>query len=263
MRVPFPAARTMVATGVVSVMRASLADNSCAFQNGRPVAHRMAKFPFDVVGFDLDGTLTDTSYDIGNALNHALALAGRPLVPLDDVTRLIGGGSEQLLRAALSESGGVDEAAFGGLQAALLDFYADNIAHHTVLFVGGVAMLDALAARGVTLAVATNKKEHLAVRLLEQLGLAHRFAAIIGGDTLGPGTAKPLPDMLHAMVERCGGGRAAFVGDTTFDVGAARAAGLPVVAVRFGFCDLPPDELGADLVVDHFDDLVGALEALG
>jgi phosphoglycolate phosphatase len=124
-------------------------------------------------------------------------------------------------------------------------------------------MLDALAACGVCLAVATNKREDLALRLFDELGLASRFAAIIGGDTLGPGTAKPAPDMLHAMVEQCGGGRAAFVGDTTFDVGAARAAGLPVVAVRFGFCDLPPDELGADAVIDHFDELVPALEALG
>jgi phosphoglycolate phosphatase len=64
------------------------------------------------------------------------------------------------------------------------------------------------------------------------------------------------------MVARCGGGAAAFVGDTTFDVGAARAAGLPVVAVRFGFNDLPADELGADAVIDHFDELVPALEMI-
>ena len=223
----------------------------------------MTNFPFAIVGFDLDGTLLDTSRDLGVALNHAMMLAGRPPVPLDDVTRHIGGGAAQMLRSALSESGGVDEAAFDGLQGELVAFYGRNIAQHTALFPGGLAMLDALEERGVKLAIATNKKEHLAVRLFEELGLAHRFAAIIGGDTLGPGTAKPKPDMLHAMVERCGGGAAAFVGDTTFDMGAARAAGLPVVAVRFGFCDLPPDDLGADMVIDHFDDLVGVLERLG
>ena len=78
--------------------------------------------------------------------------------------------------------------------------------------------------------------------------------------------------MLHEMVARCAGagnaggnfsGRAAFVGDTTYDIGAARAAGMPVIAVRFGFCDMPPDDLGADRVIDHFDDLVPALEAIG
>lgn len=223
----------------------------------------MIKFPYDIVGFDLDGTLMDTSRDLGVALNHALGLAGRPPVPLDDVARHIGGGAAQMLRSALSESGGLDEAAFDGLQGELVAFYARNIAQHTVLFPGGAEMLDALDARGVKIAIATNKMENLAVRLFEELGLLHRFACVIGGDTLGPNTSKPRPDMLHAMVERCGGGRAAFVGDTTFDTGAARAAGLPVVAVSFGFNDAPADMLGADAVIDHFDDLVSTLERLG
>lgn len=223
----------------------------------------MANFPYDLVGFDLDGTLLDTSGDLCVALNHALALAGRPPVPLAEITRHVGGGAAQMLRSALTESGGVDEAAFDGLQAQLVAFYTENIAHHTVFFPGGEAMLDALEARGVKLAVATNKKESLAVRLFEELGIAHRFACIIGGDTLGPGTAKPRPDMLHEMVRRCGGTRAAFVGDTTFDVGAAKAAEMPVIAVRFGFNDLPADDLGADAVIDHFDDLVPTLARLG
>ncbi len=222
----------------------------------------MADFPFDIVGFDLDGTLLDTAHDIGHALNHALAHVGRPLVPLDQTRHYIGGGSAQLLHSALEASGGTAGIDLAELQERLLGFYADNIARHTVLFPGGAAMLDALAARGVRLAVATNKREDMARRLFDELGLTSRFATIIGGNTLGPGTAKPAPDMLHAMVEQCGGGRAAFVGDTTFDVGAARAAGLPVIAVRFGFCDLPPDELGADAVIDHFDELIPALEAL-
>ena len=223
----------------------------------------MIDFPFDLVGFDLDGTLLDTAWDLGNALNHALALAGRDPVPLDEVRRYIGGGAAQMLRNALIASGGVDEAAFPDLQARLLDHYAANIAVHTRLFPGGEAMLDALAARGVKIAVATNKREDMSLRLFDALGLTHRFACVIGGDTLGPGRAKPAPDMLHAMIARSGATRAAFVGDTTFDIGAARAAGLPVVACRFGFWDLPPDELGADAVIDHFDDLIPALEAIG
>ncbi len=223
----------------------------------------MRTFPFDIVGFDLDGTLLDTSVDLGHALNHVLAAIGRPEVPVAQARRFIGGGTGQMLRAALAASGGFEEADIPAWQDAMVAFYRQNIARHTRLFPGGEAMLDALAARGVTLAVATNKREALAVQLFEELGLTSRFAAIIGGDTLGFARAKPAPDMLHEMVARCGGGRAAFVGDTTFDVGAARAAGMPVVAVRFGFCDLPPDQLGADRVIDHFDELVPALEALG
>lgn len=222
----------------------------------------MAKFPYDIVGFDLDGTLLDTSRDLGVALNHALALAGRPPVPLEETKRHIGGGAAQMLRSALTESGGVDEDAFPDLQARLIEFYEQNIAHHTSLFPGGAAMMDALDERGVKIAIATNKAEALAVKLFEEMGLMHRFACVIGGDTLGRHRAKPKPDMLHEMVERCGGGNAAFVGDTTFDVGAAKAVPMPVVAVRFGFNDVPADELGADAVIDHYDELVPTLERL-
>lgn len=223
----------------------------------------MVQIPFDIVGFDLDGTLLDTSRDLGNALNHALALAGRPPVPLDEVTRHIGGGAAQMLRSALSESGGVDESAFAGLQASLLEFYAENIADHTALFPGGAEMMDALDAAGVKIAIATNKREDMALRLFDALGMTHRFATVIGGDTLGPGRAKPKPDMLHEMIARCGGGRAAFVGDTTFDVGAAKAAGLPVVVCAFGFNDIPVHQLGADAVIEHYDELIPALHRLG
>lgn len=223
----------------------------------------MTDFPFKIVGFDLDGTLLDTAHDIGHALNHALEHAGRPLVPLDETRRFIGGGSAQMLHNALTASGGMEGIDFPALQERLLAFYAENIARHTVLFPGGEAMLEALAARGVHLAVATNKREDLARRLFDELGLTPRFATIIGGDTLGPDRAKPAPDMLYEMVRRCGGGgAAAFVGDTTFDVGAARAAQMPVVAVSFGFNDLPAHELGADMVIDRFDELVPALEML-
>lgn len=223
----------------------------------------MTDIPLASVGFDLDGTLLDTSYDLCHALNHALALEGRPQVPLDEVSRLIGGGSAQMLRNALNESGGqVTPERFDQLQGALVEFYGQNIAHHTRFYPGAEEMLDELASRGVAIAVATNKKESLAVRLFEELGISSRFATVIGGDTLGPGRAKPAPDMIHEYVARLGGGRTAFVGDTTFDVGAARAAGVPVIAVSFGFNDLPARELGADAVIDHFDELVGILDAL-
>jgi phosphoglycolate phosphatase len=227
----------------------------------------MTDFPFAIVGFDLDGTLLDTAWDLGHALNHALELAGRAPVPVSGVQRFIGGGSAQMLRAALAAGGGDDGLDVPALQAELIAFYTANIARHTRLFPGGAEMLDALAARGVKLDIATNKREDLARRLFAELGLTERFATIIGGDTLGPGRAKPAPDMLHEMVARLGGtddtGRAAFVGDTTFDVGAARAAGLPVVAVSFGFNDLPAHELGADAVIGHFDELVPVLERMG
>lgn len=223
-------------------------------------------FPFALVGFDLDGTLLDTAADLGMAINHALALAGRPPVPLETVGQLVGGGSRIMLERALIESGGIDGLDLRALYSELLHYYEANIAVHTRYYPGGEAMLDALEARGCTVAMVTNKLEPLARKLLGELGLLDRFAVILGGDSLGKGRAKPAPDLLHEMVRRCGEqgvtGRAAFVGDTSYDVLAARAANIPCVAVRWGFNDQPVEELGAEAVIDHFDDLVPALERL-
>jgi phosphoglycolate phosphatase len=212
--------------------------------------------PFDIVGFDLDGTLLDTSGDLGAAVNHALALIDRPRVPHEAVSGLIGGGARLMLQRALALTGGDAGVDQDALFAELLDYYAANIAVHTALYPGGEAMLDALAVAGVRIAVVTNKREAMTRLLFDTLGLTPRFACIIGA---GRYPLKPAPDALHAMVAQCGGGKAAFVGDTTFDTGAARAAGLPSIAVSFGFCDAPAHELGADAVIDHFDQLVPAL----
>ena len=106
----------------------------------------------------------------------------------------------------------------------------------------------------------TNKLEALATRVLDALGLRDRFAALVGGDTVGRG--KPDPAPIAEMVRRCGGGRAAFVGDSIYDVEGAHRAGLPVVAVSFGFLQQPVATLGADAVIDRYDELLPALEQL-
>jgi phosphoglycolate phosphatase len=232
------------------------------FPPSRGIGPGMNHFPFDIVGFDLDGTLLDTHEDLAAAVNHALSLIGRSPVPASEVKKLVGGGAKLMLERALTITGGVPDDAFPRLHEELLRFYEDNIAIHTRLYPGGLAMLDRLAARGAKLAVVTNKLEGLSLRLFDELALRDRFFAIIGGDTLGIERRKPKPDMLEEMIRRGGGGRAAYVGDTTYDTRAAKAAGLPCVAVAFGFNDLPPDQLGADAVIDHFDELIPALAKL-
>lgn len=223
----------------------------------------MTRFPFQIVGFDLDGTLLDTHADLGAAVNHALRLAGRPERPIAAMRDLIGGGAKRMLQRALDEDGAsLPDEDFRRIYGELLAHYEANIAVHSRLFPGGETMLDALASHGVQVAVVTNKFERLARRLLDELRLSQRFFTIIGGDTLGPGRAKPAPDLLHEMVARSSGGRAAFVGDTTYDTEAARAAGMPSVAVSFGFNNVPVADLGADAVIDHFDELVPVLGRL-
>ncbi len=224
----------------------------------------MADFPFDTVLFDLDGTLVDSARDLAPAVNHALGVLGRNPVSESATRGMIGGGTDMMLTRALEATGGlVDDAQYKQLSQALLDYYWANIAVNTVPYPGCLGALDLLAQHGCRLAVVTNKAEQPARQLLEALDMTGRFAAIYGGDTLGRERAKPLPDMLEAAIADCGGGRAAMVGDSTYDVRAGKAAGLPVVTYRFGYHDVPLAELGGDAMIDHWDELVAVLEELG
>ena len=217
-------------------------------------------FPFAIVGFDLDGTLLDTLGDLAAAVNHTLALMERAPLAEAAVRPMIGRGARHMLEEGLRASGGVPDGAVERLYPELLRFYEAHIAIHSRPFPGVVAALDRLDALGIRTAVVTNKVERLARLLLAELGFADRMATIIGGDTAG--ARKPSPAPIHAMVERCGGGRAAFVGDSIYDVMAAKNAGVPSVAVSFGFLDRPATELGADHVIDHYDELVPLLARL-
>ncbi len=222
----------------------------------------MQHFPFDIVGFDLDGTLLDTSGDLAAAVNHALAQDGRPPLPVSAIKPMIGGGARHMLAQGLAATGGSDDALLDRLHRILLDHYAANLYVHSVPFPGAVAALDAIEARGAKVAVVTNKLEGFALEVLRGAGLLDRLSCVIGGDTLGPGKAKPSPAPIEEMIRRSGGGRAAFVGDSIYDVAAAHAAGLPAIACRFGFLMQPVEELGAEAIIDHFDELVPALERL-
>lgn len=218
----------------------------------------MAKIPFDIIGFDLDGTLIDTSGDLTAAVNHAIGTVGRAPFPVDAIRPFVGQGAKVMLARALDASGGYEEALLGVLLPVLLDYYSQNLAIHSIPYPGLLAAMDALDAAGVRMAICTNKAERFAVPLMQQLGLAERFASIIGGDTVGIG--KPDPAPIHAMIDRAGGGRCVFVGDTINDIAGARNAGIPSIAVSFGFLDGPVEALEADAVIDHFDALVPMLE---
>ena len=218
--------------------------------------------PFDIVGFDLDGTLLDTSATITRAVNATLAQAGRPPLHVDAVKAIIGGGAKNMLQRGLEVSGGYDPDEMKRLYPFLLDYYGRNMVEGTVPYPGLLEALDRLAAGGVRLAIVTNKFESFALTLLDALGLRARFAAVIGGDTMGKGNAKPSAVPIHEMIARAGGGSAVFVGDSPYDTLAARNAGIPSIGVSFGFHHGPLDELGADAVIDSYAELLPALERL-
>ena len=220
----------------------------------------MKKIPFDIVGFDLDGTLLDTSGDLAAAVNHTLAIMGRPPFTIDEIKPMVGRGARVMLQRGLEASGGCSDALMMQYFPVLLEFYGENLARHSRAYPGLTEAMDALHARGVRLAICTNKSERFAIPLMEQMGLADRFDAIIGGDTMGPGRAKPHGAPIEEMIRRCGGGRTVFLGDSINDTQAAKNASIPSIAVSFGFLMQPIEELEADLIIHHYDELVPALE---
>jgi phosphoglycolate phosphatase len=241
-------------------MARAIAWKACDLKTGGGEAG-MAPLPFDTVAFDLDGTLADTAPDLAAVLNHVLRELGRPEVPPDSVRHLVGHGAKALLRNGLAASGEAPEELVEAGFPLYLDYYGANICRGTRPYPGVEAALDRLRAKSVRLAVCTNKIERLTHLLLDALGWSGRFEAVVGGDTLP--VRKPQPEPLLEAIRRSGGGRAAFVGDSITDVDTARAAGIPVVAVSFGFSDRPATALGADALIDRFDDLDAALLAVG
>ena len=143
-----------------------------------------------------------------------------------------------------------------------IDHYAAHLADTSRPFPGVEAALDTLAERGYRLAVCTNKLEWLSLRLLDALGLSKRFSAICGADTFG--ISKPDPEILHRTIARAGaaGSRAVMVGDSSMDIATARAAGIPVIAVDFGYTDTPVAVLAPDRIISRFADLPEAVFAL-
>jgi phosphoglycolate phosphatase len=220
----------------------------------------MTALRFRTVAFDLDGTLADTAPDLTDALNHALGALGRPSVPANAVRAMVGHGARALLRKGLDATGGGDEAMVEAGFPIFLDWYEAHVADRSRPFPGVESALDALAVDGIALAICTNKLEALARKFVCAIGWEGRFAAIVGGDTLA--VRKPDPAPLLAAIEAAGGGPAAFVGDSITDTDTARAASVPCVALSFGFSDRPPEQLGADRLIDHWDELIPALRSL-
>jgi phosphoglycolate phosphatase len=221
----------------------------------------MTAHPFDVIAFDLDGTLVDSAADLAAALNHMLTTMGRPAVDPGTVRRLVGRGGRALIRDGLALSGEAGDALVDRGYPIFLAHYADHLRDATRPYPGVEGALDALAAAGARLAICTNKPERLALKLVTMLGWRRRFAAIVGADTLA--VRKPDPAPLREAVARAGGGRAVMIGDSITDADTARAAGLPFVAVSFGFADRPASALGADAVIDDYADLTATLARLG
>jgi phosphoglycolate phosphatase len=213
--------------------------------------------------FDLDGTLVDTAPDLVRALNAVLAAEGMaPLAP-GAALGMVGRGGRVLIKSAFAAAGReVEGATLERLFKAFVDHYGEHFAEESRAYDGVEATLDRFAHAGWLLAVLTNKPDPLTRPILDALGLAPRFAAIIGQGALP--WLKPDARAFAETVRRAGGApeRAVMVGDSEADIATARAAGVPVVAVSYGYTPVPVASFAPDRLIDHFGALWDAVASL-
>ena len=185
---------------------------------------------FELLIFDLDGTLLDTRQDLTDAVNYALRKLGFAELDRDTVTSYVGDGVRKLLERTLNHP--EDEILMRG-RSYFIEYYSDHLADHTRPYPGVVEMLQTLS--GKRLAVISNKSQEFTVPLLETLHLAHYFEIIIGGNAGYP--AKPDPAAVKAVLEKTGvpTDKALITGDSPNDILAGRAAGISTCAALYGY----------------------------
>lgn len=220
-------------------------------------------FRDSTIVFDLDGTLVDTAPDLIDATNHALRLVGLAPRPGAELRPWIGHGGRRMVFEALAASGhDTDDTVVDRLLAEFLAYYEANIARESRPFPGSLQVVQMLRDAGARTAICTNKRQMLTNRLIEELDIAHLFDAIVGRGSLP--VSKPHPDHLTATIDRAGGSRsrAVMIGDSGVDVETARAARIPVVAVTFGYSEVPVADLAPDAVISGYDELLAHLGRL-
>lgn len=223
----------------------------------------MGKLDGVTILFDLDGTLVETAPDIIAVLNVMLGARNYPAVPMSAARHLVGHGALALLRRGFADAGAVwNEDDAPALLDQFLTLYLDRIAEESHPFEGVEAAMEALAAEGAILAVATNKPTYLSVALIEQLGLTHHFAAIVGPDKVS--AMKPAADHLIEAARMAGGdpARCIMVGDSATDVGAAKNARMPCFVVSFGYTEIAPRDLGGHTLIDAYAELPGVVDRI-
>lgn len=219
--------------------------------------------PGPTIVFDLDGTLIDTAPDLVATLNVILTRERLSPLAYDLARNLVGGGAKAMIARGLEVGGRpcpptrVEE-----LFADFIEHYSEHLTERSQPFPGVTDALDALSARGYQFAVCTNKIERLSTNLLKHHGLAGRFVAICGPDTFG--IEKPDPEILRRTVTKAGGTleQAIMIGDSIIDIHTARAAGIPVIAVDFGYSERPVTDFGPDRTISSFAQLPMSVAAV-
>jgi phosphoglycolate phosphatase len=209
-----------------------------------------------IVVFDLDGTLIDTAPDLIDSLNHSLGAGGVPPTDPAGFRGYVGhGGRVMIERAFAAQKKALAKEEHDRLYTLFLDHYGGNMPGKSLPYPGVADAIRRFEKAGFLMAICTNKTEGFSKRLIEALGMRRHFAANCGQDTFA--FRKPDPRHLTATIELAGGDpdRSLMVGDSQNDIDTAKAAGIPVVAVDFGYTDRHVREFEPSHVISHFDEL--------
>jgi len=211
--------------------------------------------------FDLDGTLIDSAPDLRTATNKLLRNYNRRDISMNEVKQFVGNGAAKLIERAFKATGiEADLADIPKLTNEFLSLYDGHEADETSLYAGVLEILATLKDRGFRLALCTNKPQTPSENILRDLGIAHFFELVLGGDQLA--SKKPNPEMIHWIVNKMklNVDEALMIGDSPNDIDAAKNAGMRNIAVSYGYRKITIEELNADIVIDEFQQLLNHLQ---
>lgn len=207
--------------------------------------------------FDLDGTLVDSSVDLTNALNYAIAPYDIEQLTVQNTISLVGEGITRLIEKLLGpEKSQVRQ----HVMDRFMDYYSAHLVDFTKPYAGVPETLAALYP--YTKAVISNKRESLSKKVLQELGLSQYFGAVLGSDSTDEKKPSPKPLLKVMDMFSCSAGETVIVGDSTYDIAAGKAAGISTIAVSYGYRDASLLQ-EADRIIDHIAELPQVLEQVG
>lgn len=218
---------------------------------------------YNLIIFDLDGTLAHTAPDLLGTLNRITKTYELDKMGMNEFGQIIGHGAKAMIKRAFElNKKQLDDVTLEELFKKFLEDYSQNIANETTLFKNVLDAMDDLKEKGFSFALCTNKTENMARLLLKELDVTHRFKSITGGDSFE--FRKPDARHLIKTAELAGHkiSNAIMIGDSETDINAAINAQIPSVAVTFGYSDKPIKSLGATKIISDFNELSSIIESI-
>ena len=208
--------------------------------------------------FDLDGTLVDTAPDLMNAHNHVMKKYGYPTKSTEEIRNLVGQGAGAMLGRSIwgqakKEFGKIDDKKIKKeMVEDFINFYGKNIVKESTLINGVKDFLKWCKDENISMAVCTNKQEHLAIDLLKKIGINDYFEYVAGHNTFD--YCKPDPRHLTSVIEILGGDvkKSLMIGDSETDANAAKAASIPVILLENGYTEKNTDEIYHNHLIKDF-----------